>query len=409
MTSRSLPEVTPCVLFKRIVPQLRKKGWQITRGRGLEEGDRIYRPNCKTKGKLAKRDEDYFLCYDGHKANRALVDYVFVNGILTPEEIWMPHELSSEDESSDVLKYLKESLSQEANEAMIHHCTDPQPKKKRNVERVNTGGKKKATHTAEKRPVKRQKKSSKQQCSAHLLPQQPLGIEAEGAIGADARPADTERARVAGEFGVDLLLDAKLRMLDFVTMVNRRWRALKDLEVLEPLNGNLTTKTQIEEAQASVMESIKTVMADIRASQLDLNCEVADVVEWVKANSSHSVAVDIRAAYPTHLELGLSERFEVLCLRELVDEIKRYMQEFVIAVRRSRRALCGKSTTFRTQVVATPTERTTRCEDFTRSIADLLNDLSEGMNETVTLFEIRAACAEATVYDSEKTDTDDES
>ncbi|KUF78317.1 hypothetical protein AM587_10003849 [Phytophthora nicotianae] len=308
----------------------------------------------------------------------------------------MPHELSSEDESSDVPKYLKENLSQEANEAMIHHCTDPQPKKKRNVERVNTGGKKKATHTAEKRPVKRQKKSSKQQCSAHLLPQQPLGIEAEGAIGADARPADTERARVAGEFGVDLLLYAKLRMLDFVTMVNRRWRALKDLEVLEPLNGNLTTKTQIEEAQASVMESIKTVMADIRASQLDLNCEVADVVEWVKANSSHSVAVDIRAAYPTHLELGLSERFGVLCLRELVDEIKRYMQEFVIAVRRSRRALCGKSTTFRTQVT-TPTERATRCEEFTRSIADLLNDLSEGMNETVTLFEIRAACAEATV------------
>ncbi|KAG2775516.1 hypothetical protein Pcac1_g13867 [Phytophthora cactorum] len=52
--------MTPSVLYKRIVPHLRKKWWQIARGRGLEEGDRIYRPGFKNKGKLAKRDDGFF-------------------------------------------------------------------------------------------------------------------------------------------------------------------------------------------------------------------------------------------------------------------------------------------------------------------------------------------------------------
>ncbi|OWY92277.1 hypothetical protein PHMEG_00038788 [Phytophthora megakarya] len=82
MSKKDLPEVTPYVLFKRIVPRLKTAGWQITRGRGLEEGDRIYRPGCKTKGKLAIRDEDFFVCYEGSRASSALVNYVFDNGNL---------------------------------------------------------------------------------------------------------------------------------------------------------------------------------------------------------------------------------------------------------------------------------------------------------------------------------------
>ncbi|KAG3251160.1 hypothetical protein PI124_g4198 [Phytophthora idaei] len=110
--------MTPPVLYERIVPHLRKKWWQIARGRGLEEGDRIYRPGFKNKGKLAKRDDDFFL---------------FVNDILTPEQVWMPHELSSEDEPNE---------------------------RKRNVAKtIKSGGKNKAAHNGDTTPVKRQRRS----------------------------------------------------------------------------------------------------------------------------------------------------------------------------------------------------------------------------------------------------------
>ncbi|KAG3167079.1 hypothetical protein PI126_g3943 [Phytophthora idaei] len=124
--------MTPPVLYERIVPHLRKKWWQIARGRGLEEGDRIYRPGFKNKGKLAKRDDDFFL---------------FVNDILTPEQVWMPHELSSEDEPNEVPGHLRENLAQEANEIIAHGHTESQHKRKRNVAKtIKSGGKNKAAH-----------------------------------------------------------------------------------------------------------------------------------------------------------------------------------------------------------------------------------------------------------------------
>ncbi|KAG2810189.1 hypothetical protein PC116_g20373 [Phytophthora cactorum] len=58
-----------------------------------------------------------------------------------------------------------------------------------------------------------------------------------------------------GEYGVELLQKTKLNMLKFVTLVNRRWRALKDLLARKPLGGNLTLMTDI---QASGMRVFNT-------------------------------------------------------------------------------------------------------------------------------------------------------
>ncbi|KAG6966225.1 hypothetical protein JG688_00006859 [Phytophthora aleatoria] len=70
------------------------------------------------------------------------------------------------------------------------------------------------------------------------------------------------------------------------------------------------------------------------------------------------------------------------------------MQEYVVVVRRSRRTLCGSSSSFGTQV-ARLTERTTECEELARSIAVFQDDLSEGMSETVSQFDRRASAVRA--------------
>ncbi|KAG2902299.1 hypothetical protein PC129_g14529 [Phytophthora cactorum] len=50
-----------------------------------------------------------------------------------------------------------------------------------------------------------------------------------------------------GEYGVELLQKTKLNMLKFVTLVNRRWRALKDLLARKPLDGRVLFVLKIRE------------------------------------------------------------------------------------------------------------------------------------------------------------------
>ncbi|KAF1781283.1 hypothetical protein GQ600_2732 [Phytophthora cactorum] len=203
----------------------------------------------------------------------------------------MPHELSFEDESNEVPGHLRKNLAQGANEIIAHGHTESQHKRKRNVAKtIKSGGKNKAAHNATK------KKSTKHQQHAQISP----GIEVDRTIaGASSASAHAKKVRYAGEYGVELLQKTKLNMLKFVTLVNRRWRALKDLLARKPLGGNLTLMTDI---QASGM-------------RLDFNREVDDVVEWVKANSSQSVAVEIQTTYPeypSHIKTVLPEKFGVL-------------------------------------------------------------------------------------------------
>lgn len=49
-----------------------------------------------------------------------------------------------------------------------------------------------------------------------------------GSVESGRTDGSEPRTRDAGEFGVQLLKEVKLNMLDFVTVVNRRWRSIKD-------------------------------------------------------------------------------------------------------------------------------------------------------------------------------------
>ncbi|KAF4145260.1 hypothetical protein GN958_ATG05562 [Phytophthora infestans] len=214
----------------------------------------------------------------------------------------------------EISKYAQKNLSQEANGTLPCCQTESQQKRKRKLRRRLI---QKSAHTA-----KRQKKKLTEQPRGHAMLQQPLGIDMDCVI-AGASSGDAQWARDVGVYRVRLLQQSKLKMLDYVT----------HLLVLEPLGGSnrtsILTKTKNSGLEAKVL-------AGIRSSQMDLSRELADVVE------SLSYCRKYAYSYSSEAKATLSEKFGYVFYDKFLDETKRYLQDFVTAVRRSRRTLNEK-------------------------------------------------------------------
>jgi len=186
--------------------------------------------------------------------------------------------------------------------------------------------------------------------------------------GASLAPEKVKPERVsnaAGDSGLQLLQDVKVHMLDFVTLVNRSWRVCKSC-----CNHGHQTE--------GLEQEITALAADIRGSQQDLYLEIEDVIAWATCHSLLSSAVASQRLQPPLCQLNEDG------VLALLRDVKVFMPQFVVAVRHSRRLLCTNSSALSEPLEAA---RVTECDSAARDITKLRDDLQDGVNEMVAVFQ----------------------